>query len=188
MTATTEPAEPVEATTEPVEPVEATTEPAEPEIVPYGKLPYGERELADRKLQDAIIGLVQQADREALRTLTQVLGPNKQLLGGSADQQRERVKQLADTLDKVLSVVRQIEPLITDVMDHLDVAKSERSPTFDEIIAFYANTRGGERRTLWQKPEGDPKIDVLAYVVKTATKGEITLPTMPDEGDQPSIH
>jgi hypothetical protein len=188
VTATTEPAEPVEATTEPVEPVEATTEPAEPEIVPYGKLPYGERELADRKLQDAIIGLVQQADRKALRTLTQVLGPNKQLLGGSADQQRERVKQLADTLDKVLSVVRQIEPLITDVMDHLDVAKSERSPTFDEIIAFYANTRGGERRTLWQKPEGDPKIDVLAYVVKTATKGEITLPTMPDEGDQPSIH
>jgi hypothetical protein len=81
----------------------------------------------------------------------------------------------------------RVEPLIAAVFDHLDVAKAERTPTFDEIIALYANVRGGERRTLWQRPAGEPMIDVLAYVVQTATKGDITLPVAP-HGDQPSVH
>ena len=166
------------------QPVEGTDD----EAPQYDSLPYGERELADRKLRDQIVHLIGQADREALGTLSRVLGPNKLLLGGSADQQRDRVKQLADTLDRVLSILRQIEPLVTEAFDHLDVAKAERTPSIDEIVAFYATMRDGERRILWQRPDGAPKIDVTAYVVRTATSGDITLPVTPLTGDQPSIH
>ena len=126
----------------------------------YGGMTYEDRALVDRKLIGAITGRYVQMERVAIGCLTRLRGL------GQADgaKTREWLADALDTVDKMLSAVRQSKPEVTTLADHLDVVKGEAMPglvklkadilwlvrrnqphlTKEEILACYIDTPAGQ--------------------------------------------